>query len=168
MDADLQDDPNEIEHLISKLDEGWDLVSGWKEKRYDPLKKTIPSKFFNYIVRKISKLHSENSTLISEKEELSIDIQRLLDQIEKLASIIADNLHHIQDIESQREALTEWFPNYILRKFILEKVPVTAPKLEELSPKIINPLLIIMEVILLLYKPILYINNLISTEYLYI
>ena len=57
MDADLQDDPNEIEHLISKLDEGWDLVSGWKEKRYDPLKKTIPSKFFNYIVRKISKLN---------------------------------------------------------------------------------------------------------------
>ena len=84
--------------------------------------------------RKISELHSENSTLISEKEELSIDIQRLLDQIEKLSGIISENLHHIQDIESQRDALTEWFPNSILRKLILEKISVTAPKLEELSP----------------------------------
>tara|TARA_B100000686_G_scaffold87624_1_gene94361 strand:+ start:1424 stop:2467 length:1044 start_codon:yes stop_codon:yes gene_type:complete len=84
--------------------------------------------------RKISELHSENSTLISEKKELSTDIQRLLDQIEKLSGIIADNLHHIQDIESQRDALTEWFPNSILRKLILEKISVTAPKLEELSP----------------------------------
>ena len=57
MDADLQDDPHEIHNLISKLDEGWDLVSGWKEKRHDPLGKTIPSKLFNYIVRKISKLN---------------------------------------------------------------------------------------------------------------
>ena len=84
--------------------------------------------------RKISELHSENSTLISEKEELTIDIQRLLDQIEKLSGIISENLHHIQDIESQRDALTEWFPNSILRKLILEKISVTAPKLEELSP----------------------------------
>ena len=84
--------------------------------------------------RKISELHSENSTLISEKEELSMDIQRLLDQIEKLSGIISENLHHIQDIESQRDALTEWFPNSILRKLILEKISVTAPKLEELSP----------------------------------
>ena len=84
--------------------------------------------------RKISELHSENSTLISEKEELLIDIQRLLDQIEKLSGIISENLHHIQDIESQRDALTEWFPNSILRKLILEKISVTAPKLEELSP----------------------------------
>ena len=84
--------------------------------------------------RKISELHSENSTLISEKKELTIDIQRLLDQIEKLSGIISENLHHIQDIESQRDALTEWFPNSILRKLILEKISVTAPKLEELSP----------------------------------
>ena len=84
--------------------------------------------------RKISELHSENSTLISEKKELTMDIQRLLDQIEKLSGIISENLHHIQDIESQRDALTEWFPNSILRKLILEKISVTAPKLEELSP----------------------------------
>ncbi len=49
MDADLQDDPIEIPNFIRKLEEGYDLVSGWKKKRYDPLYKTLPSKFFNFI-----------------------------------------------------------------------------------------------------------------------
>ena len=51
MDADLQDDPNEISNLISKLDKGYDLVSGWKQKRYDPWTKTFPSKIFNFVTR---------------------------------------------------------------------------------------------------------------------
>jgi glycosyltransferase involved in cell wall biosynthesis len=51
MDADLQDDPNEISNLINKLDEGYDLVSGWKQKRYDPWTKTFPSKIFNFMTR---------------------------------------------------------------------------------------------------------------------
>jgi len=49
MDADLQDDPAEIPNFIAKLDEGYDIVSGWKKKRYDPLYKTLPSKFFNFV-----------------------------------------------------------------------------------------------------------------------
>lgn len=49
MDADLQDDPAEIPNLINKLEEGWDMVSGWKKKRNDPLEKKIPSKIFNRI-----------------------------------------------------------------------------------------------------------------------
>ena len=56
MDADLQDDPAEIKNLISKLEEGWDVVSGWKKNRNDPRSKTFPSKIFNYVVRKISGL----------------------------------------------------------------------------------------------------------------
>ncbi len=57
MDADLQDSPDEIPGLISKvLDEGFDLVSGWKQTRHDPLSKTIPSKFFNAVTRRISKI----------------------------------------------------------------------------------------------------------------
>ena len=51
MDADLQDDPNEISNLINKLDEGYDLVSGWKQERYDPWTKTFPSKIFNFVTR---------------------------------------------------------------------------------------------------------------------
>ncbi len=47
MDADLQDDPAEISDMIAMLKNGYDLVSGWKKQRHDPLSKTIPSKFFN-------------------------------------------------------------------------------------------------------------------------
>ncbi len=56
LDADLQDDPVEIPRFISKLKEGYDLVSGWKQKRNDPLYKTIPSKFFNLVAAKSFKL----------------------------------------------------------------------------------------------------------------
>ena len=49
MDADLQDDPAEIPNLINKLEEGWDMVSGWKKNRKDPLEKKIPSRFFNKV-----------------------------------------------------------------------------------------------------------------------
>lgn len=56
IDADLQDDPAEIPALIDKLEEGYDLVSGWKKKRKDPLSKTVPSRFFNWVTRLISGL----------------------------------------------------------------------------------------------------------------
>jgi len=54
MDGDLQDDPKEIPRFIKKLDEGYDLVSGWKFKRHDPISKTLPSKFFNWLTSKVS------------------------------------------------------------------------------------------------------------------
>jgi len=66
MDADLQDSPDEIPGLFKMIsEEGFDLVSGWKKKRHDPISKTIPSKFFNYITRVISgiKLHDFNCGL---------------------------------------------------------------------------------------------------------
>jgi glycosyltransferase involved in cell wall biosynthesis len=56
MDADLQDDPDEIPNFLAKLDEGYDLVSGWKRKRNDPLGKTLPSKLFNFVVSRASGL----------------------------------------------------------------------------------------------------------------
>ncbi len=49
MDADLQDNPLEIKNFLNKLDEGYDLVSGWKKKRHDPISKTLPSKLFNKV-----------------------------------------------------------------------------------------------------------------------
>ena len=59
MDADLQDSPNEIPELYRMItEEGYDLVSGYKEKRYDPLSKTIPTKLFNATARKISGIHN--------------------------------------------------------------------------------------------------------------
>jgi len=54
MDGDLQDDPKEIPNLIARLEEGWDMVSGWKKVRHDPLDKTLPSKLFNKITSKLT------------------------------------------------------------------------------------------------------------------
>lgn len=66
MDADLQDSPDEIPELRRMIiDEGYHLVSGWKKKRHDPLSKTIPSKFFNWVTRVVSgiRLHDFNCGL---------------------------------------------------------------------------------------------------------
>ncbi len=59
MDADLQDSPDEIPALYTRIkDQGVDLVSGWKQKRYDPLTKTIPTKLFNSVTRGMSGIHN--------------------------------------------------------------------------------------------------------------
>jgi glycosyltransferase involved in cell wall biosynthesis len=66
MDADLQDSPDEIPGLYKMITvDGFDLVSGWKEKRYDPITKTIPTKLFNWATRRMSgiKLHDFNCGL---------------------------------------------------------------------------------------------------------
>ena len=73
MDADLQDSPDEIPGLYKMIHEdGFDLVSGWKKKRYDPIAKTIPSKFFNFVTRLVSgiKLHDFNCGLKAYKRKL--------------------------------------------------------------------------------------------------
>lgn len=67
MDADLQDSPDEIPALYNMImQDGYDLVSGWKQKRYDPLSKTIPTKLFNATARRVSgikNLHDFNCGL---------------------------------------------------------------------------------------------------------
>lgn len=79
MDADLQDSPDEIPELYRMvMEEGYDMVSGWKKKRFDPISKTIPSKFFNYTTRVISgiKLHDFNCGLKSYRSDVvkAIDV----------------------------------------------------------------------------------------------
>ncbi len=76
MDADLQDDPKEIPRFLEALDDDYDLVSGWKEDRKDPLGKTIPSKFFNYVTSKMSglKLHDFNCGFKAYRREVIDDL----------------------------------------------------------------------------------------------
>ena len=57
MDGDLQDDPLEIPRYLEKLDEGYDLVTGWKFPRLDPISKTFPSHVFNGLVNKVTGVH---------------------------------------------------------------------------------------------------------------
>lgn len=77
MDADLQDDPNEIPALIAKLEEGYDLVSGWKRKRYDPWHKTVPSKLFNRTTSMMSgiRLHDFNCGLKAYRRDVVKTVQ---------------------------------------------------------------------------------------------
>ena len=77
MDADLQDDPAEIPNLISKLSDGWDLVSGWKKTRHDPLNKTLPSKVFNFVTRLMTgvKIHDFNCGLKGYKQAVVKSIE---------------------------------------------------------------------------------------------
>lgn len=73
MDADLQDSPNEIPELYQMIkNQGYDLVSGWKKKRYDPPSKTIPTKLYNWATRKAThiKLHDFNCGLKAYRNEV--------------------------------------------------------------------------------------------------
>ncbi len=72
MDADLQDDPHEIPNLLKKLDEGFDLCSGWKKERFDPVIKKYSSRFFNFVTRIISgiKIHDFNCGLKAYRREV--------------------------------------------------------------------------------------------------
>ena len=77
MDADLQDDPAEIPGLLAKLNEGYDMVSGWKRKRRDPLSKRLPSKFFNGTTALLTglRLHDFNCGLKAYRREVAKTVQ---------------------------------------------------------------------------------------------
>lgn len=79
MDADLQDSPDEIPELYRMItEEGYDLVSGYKQKRYDPLSKTLPTKLFNATARKVSgikNLHDFNCGLKAYRKEVVKNIE---------------------------------------------------------------------------------------------
>ena len=79
MDADLQDSPDEIPELYDRImNQGADLVSGWKQKRYDPLTKTIPTKLFNSVTRSVSgiyNLHDFNCGLKAYRKDVVKSIE---------------------------------------------------------------------------------------------
>lgn len=94
LDADLQDSPDEIPGLYDMIvKDGYDLVSGWKKKRYDPLSKTIPTKLFNATARKVSgiKLHDFNSGIKAYRKdvvkniEIYNDMHRYIPYLAKIA-----------------------------------------------------------------------------------
>lgn len=90
LDADLQDDPFEIPGMLKKLDEGYDLVSGWKRKRHDPITKTIPSRFFNTVTRWTTgiNLNDFNCGLKAYRREV-IDNIRLYGELHRYIPLLA-------------------------------------------------------------------------------
>ena len=93
MDADLQDSPDEIPELYRMItEEGYDLVSGWKKRRYDPIGKTLPSKFFNATARLASgiKLHDFNCGLKAYRKKVVKRIE-VYGEMHRFIPVLAKN-----------------------------------------------------------------------------
>lgn len=90
MDGDLQDDPKEIGRFLETLDDGYDLVSGWKQRRQDPLGKTFPSKIFNWTVRKSTgvQLHDFNCGFKAYRRGVTQSI-RLYGELHRFTPVLA-------------------------------------------------------------------------------
>ncbi len=90
MDADLQDDPNEIPHLLAKLNEGYDVVSGWKQVRHDPWHKVLPSRVFNGLISWLTqvRLHDHNCGLKAYRREV-LDEVHLYGEMHRFVPVLA-------------------------------------------------------------------------------
>ena len=90
IDGDLQDDPAEIPRLLAKLDEGFDLVSGWKTKRRDPLTRRIPSRIFNRVTGRLSglRLHDLNCGLKAYRAEVLSGL-RIYGELHRFIPVLA-------------------------------------------------------------------------------
>lgn len=90
MDGDLQDDPVEIPRMINQLNEGYDLVSGWKQRRQDPFGKTAPSRLFNWTVRTVTgvQLHDFNCGFKAYRREVTNTI-RLYGELHRFTPVLA-------------------------------------------------------------------------------
>lgn len=106
MDADLQDDPKEVPRFLAKLDQGYDLISGWKRQRNDPLSKTAPSKLFNWITACLTgvDLHDFNCGFKCYKREV-INKLKLYGELHRYVPVLADDLgFRIGEIEVEHHA----------------------------------------------------------------
>ena len=90
LDADLQDDPVEIPRFLAKMEEGFDVVSGWKQKRHDPWHKVLPSRVFNALVSKMTgvKLHDHNCGFKCYRREIFREV-RLYGELHRFVPVLA-------------------------------------------------------------------------------
>jgi len=91
MDGDLQDDPDELPKFIETLNDGYDLASGWKQRRQDPLGKTAPSKVFNWTVRHVTgvQLHDFNCGFKAYRQDAAKSI-RLYGELHRFTPVLAN------------------------------------------------------------------------------
>lgn len=91
MDADLQDDPAEIPNFLATLDQGFDVVSGWKKVRHDPWHKVMPSRVFNALVSRTTgvKLHDHNCGFKAYRKDVLREV-RLYGEMHRFVPVLAD------------------------------------------------------------------------------
>lgn len=120
MDADLQDDPNEIPRFLDKLEEGYDLVSGWKAVRHDPWHKVLPSRIFNRMLSRVSQvdLHDHNCGFKCYRREVAKSI-RLFGELHRMVPSLAGMLgFRVAEIVVEHHARRFGASKYGVERFI--------------------------------------------------
>lgn len=124
MDADLQDDPEEIPNLLKKLDEGFDLCSGWKKVRNDPFIKKYSSRFFNFVTRLMSgiKIHDFNCGLkayrkaVVENVKVYGELHRYIPVLAKWQGFTITEIpvqHHARRYGKTKYGISRFFKGFI-------------------------------------------------------
>jgi glycosyltransferase involved in cell wall biosynthesis len=120
MDADLQDDPGEIPRFMETLDAGYDLVSGWKKERLDPLSKTLPSRLFNSVTARISgvQLNDFNCGFKAYRREI-FDAVELYGELHRYVPVLAHALgYRIAEIPVRHHARRFGKSKYGVARFL--------------------------------------------------
>lgn len=120
MDADLQDDPKEIPNLLAKLDEGFDVISGWKKVRHDPWHKVLPSRVFNGMISWLTgvKLHDHNCGLKAYRRDAIAEID-LYGEMHRFVPVLADAKgFKVSEIVIQHHARKHGVSKYGFERFV--------------------------------------------------
>jgi glycosyltransferase involved in cell wall biosynthesis len=120
MDADLQDDPDEIPRFLDALDAGYDVVSGWKKERHDPISKTLPSRFFNMVTSRISgiRLHDFNCGFKAYRREI-FDSVDLYGELHRYVPVLAGALgYRVGEIAVRHHARRYGKSKYGVARFL--------------------------------------------------
>ena len=120
MDADLQDDPSEIPHFLDKMEEGWDIVSGWKRRRHDPWHKVLPSRIFNLMLSRVNKvpLHDHNCGFKCYRREVVHSIPMYGEMHRMVPSLAAIHGYRTTEIPVQHHPRLHGQSKYGFKRFL--------------------------------------------------
>jgi CheY-like chemotaxis protein len=120
MDADLQDDPAEIPNFLQKMEEGWDIVSGWKRRRLDPWHKVLPSRIFNLMLSRVNKvkLHDHNCGFKCYRREVVYAIPMYGEMHRMVPSLAAIHGYRTTEIPVQHHPRTHGRSKYDFRRYL--------------------------------------------------
>ena len=120
LDADLQDDPKEIPRFLNELNQGTDVVSGWKKVRHDPWHKVFPSRIFNAMVSKVTgvKLHDHNCGFKAYRKGVTEEL-RLYGELHRFVPILAANRgYRVGEIVIHHRARQHGQSKYGVKRFL--------------------------------------------------